>query len=113
MATKRQMIAAAFRAAKTELSHGTSTDWDQPNYICWAIGDGAYAQGLSTRAEQLARSVVLERLGKYAYVDQWLAANVPGALDFFDNLPSPMERRRVVQEYRHRWLKALIEEFSN
>lgn len=113
MASNRQMIVAALRAAKSELSRGTNTDWGLAHYICWAIGDGVFAQGLSTKSEQLAVAVIQERLGAHAYVDQWLVHNVLGARVFFGNLPDTAERRRVIQEYRHRWLDALIGEFSN
>lgn len=108
MGVHRKQIAAAFKLAKARLWNGRG-DYPPPakeEFICHAIGSNT-KQGLA------AQKVVQKRLGKRAHgedrtVVDWLYDFVPefnGSMDW-------QSRQLLAQEYRRRWLDALIKEFS-
>lgn len=69
------------------------------NYlICYAL---SYGQGTN-----LVRQIIHERLGNCNSVATWLVSN--GYIKY-----SRPDFRKQVQTYRHRWVDALIKEFSN
>ncbi len=66
-------------------------------YICWALGC-TYKRGVG-----LARYVILDRLGDYTSVGEWLSDKG------FVTDDTPLAE---IQAYRLRWVNALIDEFS-
>lgn len=96
---KRERIASAFRAAKPFLSLKATTKGVP--YICWALEDAKDANKISRYDEWAAKDVVMGRIHPYVTVDEWLT-------DELNVTPTDNQ----LQEYRHRWLDALIEEFS-
>lgn len=100
---ERKAIAGAFRAAKKYLR-----DSDYPVFgkgdnrgICAAISDAAGNGECTFVSEDDACHVIRTRLYGYTFVTQWLRGH-----------GYPTNDENVVQEYRHRWLDALIKEFS-
>ena len=61
-------------------------------------------------ASHMAESVIGRRIIGYAFLDSWVIANIPGAREF-EKSDYPAFQREM-QAFRHRWLDALIEEFS-
>mgnify|MGYP001601771169 CR=1 FL=1 len=94
MSTKNEQIAAAFRAAKLLLSHGTGGK--KPLYICYALNRVPDSGD--------AKRVIQSRLCLHITVDGYLAGTV--------GVPKKLLTRKNVQEFRHRWLDTLIVEFS-
>lgn len=98
---QRLKIAYAFRAAKKRLakdSGGAKT-----THICWALGDAYEACEISWTAFVNAKRIIEQRLAPYGTVSGWLVhvVKVESDVSFKD-----------LQQYRHRWLAALIKEFS-
>lgn len=93
---QRKQIAAALRQAKKKLP------WSkEPNArynICYALSN--------SHGANLARGIIEDRLGDLSYVTSWLwhAGYLPAAYEDWD--------WTEIQAYRHRWVDALIEEFS-
>lgn len=103
---QRKEIAAVFRAAKKYLWDGKAYG---PNpgswvYICFAIDETLRKSGKSSQAAANATSVIQARLGSRSCIESWLAHVAKVGV----SLLHPAN----VQAYRHRWLKALIKEFS-
>lgn len=91
---ERKQIASALKYAKRKLSH---TGFDtKNNHICFALSDSVGAN--------MARSIIMRRLGKAGSVTYWLGQK--GLIKIYGY------NKSLVQAYRHRWLNALIEEFS-
>lgn len=108
-AEQRKRIRAAFVEAKKWLRTGQETrnDEEKTDYICVALNEceDVLAQGW-------AKSIIDERLGfQAAGAGSWLLMNVPDARHYRET-HSYYEWFRQVQAYRHRWVDALIEEFS-
>jgi len=103
---QRKEIAAVFRAAKKYLWNGRAYGPNPGNwvYICFAIDDTRRQGGKSGQAADNATSVIQDRLTPRGCVDSWLAHEAKVDV----SLLHPAN----VQAYRHRWLNALIEEFS-
>ncbi len=108
MSVSRKQIAAAFKAAKKNLSHGGPEGYGS-SYICWAIEDGnRNGDYRVTEAAYAAKAVIERRLGGCVVVTEWLQENVPG----FRQAYNAGNGRQLVQAYRHRWVDALIKEFG-
>lgn len=103
---QRKEIAAVFRAAKKYLWDGHGVYLASSSvYICCAISDVYYLGGTSIQAAAAnATSVIQASLGYHSCVESWLAK--VAKVDV--SLLNPAN----VQAYRHRWLDALIKEFS-
>lgn len=98
--TKEQKAALvrAFKGAKKHLWNGQREEWYiHEQYICMAI---SYAY-VSKAAKDMAREVIFKRLNGSVTVGQWLIKR-----GFFP------QTQQQLQDYRHRWLDALIAEFS-
>lgn len=99
----RQQIADAFRAAKRRLWKGRGSSFGKETYICYALS--------TTDAGLAAQRIIMQRLGKrgqyVSSVDTWLRR-----CGFVSGFGMP-NYDRLVQSYRHRWLDALIKEFSS
>lgn len=96
-------IASAFRAAKDFLA----TTWqgqEKEQCICFAIIK-AYTRGrITAQQSSAARGVITDRIGREAYVTEWLreALGLPA-------FPGTNDQRMA---YRHAWLDSLIDEFE-
>lgn len=104
---RRERILRALKAAKQPLAD-TYRIGECEQYICFALyrtvrfGASSYEDYLDTR------NLILERLAPFNCVEDWLKANI-GHKAFYAAL---QKNQDVIQEYRHRWLDALIEELS-
>ena len=101
-------LSKAFVAAKEYLaSAGEYYSRTKQEFICHALRDAQIGGRITKQARELATSVVMDRIYNHRTVQGWLYTNgyLPG------DLP-PRKTFNLCQEYRHRWLDALIEEFS-
>jgi hypothetical protein len=102
----RAEMAKAFKLAQRYLSRG---DYDnKTRYICFSFEPLVRDSRINPRIFTNCVNEITRRLHPHASVVQWLQHR--GYL--------PMQRHayaydRDVQEYRHRWLKALIKEFQS
>lgn len=106
-AAQRRELAAAFRAAKPLLWSGKDRviPPGQTGYICYALR-GAYFRGsVLGPTSRLAQELIAGRLDGHSTAVDWLyhRRGVPMSLLTSEN----------VQDWRHRWLDMLIEEFSS
>lgn len=92
---ERKQIASALRGAKKRLRSGAETN--KTPFICWALP--CSKAGYNTRRE------IMRRLGGAATVKGWLQNN-------YHIYSGQYISREEIQAYRHRWVDALIEEFS-
>lgn len=102
---ERKAIAKTLSAAKKYLWDGQGKNPQYMRvYICFAI-DTAWQDGQYKLGGTLAKQVINHRLGNEVLVEGWLyrEAKVP------KHLLTPIN----VQPYRHRWVDALIQEFSS
>lgn len=102
---KNSDIAEAFRAAKTKLA-ATRDEWRTGNkheFICHAIR-------ANTPGGSAAIKIINDRLNCCGTVTSWVITYAPGAKDLANEDPIGFDNE--VQIYRHRWLDALIKEFS-
>lgn len=102
---ERKAIAKMLTAAKKYLWDGQGKKRKNMRVcICFAI-EAAWQDGQYKLGGTLARQVISHRLGNEALVEYWLLreAKVPM------HLIVPIN----VQPYRHRWVDALIQEFSS
>lgn len=106
---QRRNIAKALRLAKKRLSrkHGPN----EPNlYICLCLNQVAEATKSPGIVEgcQDAKEIIQDRLTPFSSVGGWLDRMVGfGYGDYSYHLQAGH-----IQDYRHRWIDALIEEFS-
>lgn len=107
MTTERKEISEIFRQAKKVLAKDLSdcsylvnghTQYEE--YICHAIEK----VGRFDRYRGPALAVIHDRLDNVYSLETWVISNIPGM--YF-----PVDKDEL-QAYRHRWLDALIEEFS-
>ena len=101
-------IAKVFISAKKNLRsdcHYDNKKYLSP-YICGAI---ALTGGHTAATRNAATSVIAKRLGRCSTVTSWLyhKGHITGK-SFADYA----EEAQQVQQFRHRWLDSLIEEFS-
>jgi len=85
-------------------------------FICVALDRACYRGEITERQASNAIALVRERLGGHYTLNNWVCENIPGfreiqeeahARDEYDH-----ETHDMVQEFRVRWLDALIEEFK-
>lgn len=98
-------IAEAFRAAKKRLARERN-EWrmgQKYEFICHALRH-------STPAGNQATKIVNARLDSCGTVTSWVITYAPGAKELANT--DPVKFDNEVQAFRHRWLDALIEEFS-
>lgn len=106
-AKQRKAIAAAFRAAKPYLLTG-SEHIRVPgvsSYICFALDEACRGGHIDHKTLMKTIGVVEQRLAPRDCVRSWLALEV--------NTPKHLLTNQNVQQYRHRWLHALIKEFES
>jgi hypothetical protein len=99
---ERKLIHAALVAAKPFLA----TRRMEPNanaFLCWAIEDGVGRN--ESRGSHLAQQMIHERIKPDLVVTDWLLDRI-GYSAWADATAEDF------QEYRHRWLDAMIKEFS-
>jgi hypothetical protein len=101
-AQTRALILDALLAAKPFLA--TTLPCCKERYICTAISTASECGYSDAAGARLARAMIEERIAPLYTIESWLSINVPDAYD--------ARYKNVVQQYRHRWLDALIEEFS-
>lgn len=102
----RALIHAALVAAKPRLR--TRQRDTRVTHICFAI---AFPGEKRTAGQRMAQNMIMSRLRQWSSVGSWLVHKVPG----FDEWVEHASERQYydnLQAYRHRWLDALIEEFS-
>jgi hypothetical protein len=104
-AEEKAQIAGAFRAAKRRLWDGR-LDGRGDAYICLALASAKYSGEISGHAARWAEEVVMSRISPDNTVANWLRHNA-GVDPEVAVIPP-----RDLQAYKHRWLDALIEEFS-
>lgn len=102
---KRKLILSALTAAKPFVAEFSYPYGEKYQFICHAIQRATLERLCSLEAGELAEEMILERLNGVITVECWLGRNVPGYRDY-------NHHPHAVQQYRHRWLNALIEEFS-
>lgn len=104
----RGSIHAALKAAKYYLSPTFRCD-DKEQFVCWALKRASESMMCSVSGAEKAEEMIMERLTKKHYTAEcWLITHV-GRKAYHkacDKDPN------CIQEWRHRWLDALIEEFS-
>lgn len=116
--SKRQEIAKAFKRAKAllanenEIEFGQVTVKGKHRWICYAIDWSTPTDHTSAErdAHEEAEYIVSTRLGQKAYLDGWVIENCRAAEEL--ELSNRPQFQREMQAFRHRWLDALIEEFS-
>ena len=104
--TTRKQIAAAFKAAKRHLQGPCrrGEELTKTHMICYALNQSERRGQASRKTIDAAKRVIMRRLSPCFSCGTWLqnTQGVPARHLTFNNL----------QAYRHRWLDALIEEFS-
>jgi len=102
-------IADAFRAAKRFLWDGVTLDnhsltgSSNVAFICHAIRKAYDKRLIRNEARQAAVDTVMGRIGRCPTVTVWLRVKA--------GVQATTAEQR--QQYRHRWIDSLIEEFSN
>jgi len=104
---KRQHIHKALKAAKPLLSRSKvhSVVAGKAAYLCWALEDSNSNGEISNLACEVTKKMIMDRLDSHITVRDWLITNV----GFYEVKRAGED---AMQEYRHRWLDALIKEFS-
>lgn len=111
---ERRLIAEAFKRAKElVIAELGFIKPGQTRYICYALSYSTpkNASREVCDAHNAAESIVGKRIFPSAYLDDWVIDNVPGTIHFAEDRYA--EFQREMQAFRHRWLDALIKEFSN
>ena len=113
---KVNTTSGALRAAKQYLWDGTG-GWDRylydlvmRVYICDAIREAHYDELITQKAMRTATALIMKRLGPHNSVGRWLEVNVGYRVKFGRGHNA---YHKQVQAYRHRWLDALIIEYSS
>ena len=113
---KVNTISGALRCAKEYLWDGTG-GWDsyahnlyKQVYICDSIKRAYRAEKITHKASIAAVKLVMSRLAPEVSVGSWLHFNV-GYKIKYGNRHNAYHRQ--IQAYRHRWLDALIIEYSS
>ena len=100
----RKSIRKALKTAKPFLSPAFLCS-NKRQFICHALED-AVGRGITYREMVLAKRMIMDRLGEdYYTIEGFLEATI--GKEVFESV-----NRDDVQKYRHRWLDALIKEFS-
>ncbi len=103
-ATQRLGIHKILKAAVQYLDTGDLGLFNGLRCICHAIEQAGIVTPRIAMYSCNARAVIQERLGDYTLADQWL--------HYVANIPLDQLTHENLQAYRHRWLQALIKEFS-
>jgi hypothetical protein len=99
------LILSALKAAKVVLSKTYRCE-NKEQFICHALKRSAREGRTSWHFAELAEKMIMERIGlEYYALEIWLVMKLGQAA--YDQAPVD-----AVQVYRHRWLDALIKEFS-
>ena len=102
---KRQQIHKALVEAKPYLAWNEEQIDYTYSYICWAIEEAEHEGKISNHSANLAKNMIMKRLGEFLGVDNWLTYKI-GWIAVKD------AGKDAMQEYRHRWLDSMIKEFS-
>ena len=106
-----------FKQAKTRLWDGQANWIDGEMYICHAIDDVAWGNGLYTSSgyhDRLsapynrAKKIIQQRIHPHMSLEDWALDNVKGSWRTINKNDSCKQ----MQAYRHRWLDALIKEYK-
>ena len=103
--TSRAEIAAAFRAGKALLWDGAEAMEQKSEFICNAIQFASRDGFIHPEVALAAVNVVMQRISPYGIATAWLGNTIG-----WDKVSHAA--RADNQEWRHRWLDSLIEEFS-
>lgn len=110
---KRRQIGEVFKRAKTKVMPEIGfPETGQTRYICYAISSSIPAGATREDMEfaDAAEAVITNRISPHAFLDEWVLKNAPGARELLNQ--DFAEFHRQMQGFRHRWLDALIKEFS-
>jgi len=106
-------IASAFKEAKKRLQTGGGYQPRYHRFICFALEDSWLNGPCSKHQYRVAREIIESRMGARSLasysIECWLVDNKVVTNSWLCKPNS----RAIVQEYRHRWLDALIKEFSD
>jgi len=106
---KRLALSKAFAAAKEYLAKpGEYRYCMKQEFICHALLAARWSGQITEAVQELAISVVINRIDNQRTVQGWLCAE-----GYLPRDLSLQETFDLCQEYRHRWLDALIKEFSD
>jgi len=100
-------IANAFRNCKRFLKSPEDLVGGHTPWICISLQKAELKGWVTVEGARAAEKIIKERIEGYVFVSDWLRANVPEAR----TIPKA-QWPEVVQAYRHRWVDALIKEFS-
>ena len=104
---RRAQIARALKIAKLLVSE-TYYCGDKEQFICHALARARNEDLCSAGETIAAEKMIMGRLGPGSYcLEDWIEAR------FGHKVIDDTWRTNAMQEYRHRWLDALILEFSN
>lgn len=115
-ADERKAMRAALRGAKKHLakSYEDVANFSKHRCVCSAVASGLGWPSSDTWAravEDMVREFISDRLG-YTMAEAWLVAR--GYISYVPSFGRYADRKLVtqIQQWRHAWLDALIEEFS-
>lgn len=102
----------AFKAAKRYLWAGKTQTVPvlETQFICMASGMAEKYDWITEQARRRAKAIVIKRLEGEFTVADWLVRK--GCIARRNRLALTNLQQQQIQEYRHRWLDALIAEFS-
>jgi hypothetical protein len=103
---ERKKVAQSFKAAKAHLARNSDELWTKQEFICLAMMD-------TSGARKEAGRIILDRLGK----DHWYSnRSIDHTVESWLEKVAKVDRKLLtgdnLQEFRHRWVDALIKEFS-
>jgi len=112
----KQSIRKALGAAKKhlltsdEIEAGEIPNFGQgkAKYICYAISNAERCEKITREEEDLAVEYISNLLGKFAFVETFLSNRLGKQFDEMGEFT----RKKLVQDYRFRWLDALIKELE-
>jgi len=84
-------------------------------FICVALDRACYRGEITERQASNAIALVRERLGSHYTLNNWVCENIPGFREIQEEAQARGDHQtylNMVQEFRVRWLDALIKEFS-
>ena len=101
-------IAAILRETKKFLSKELGEySLNKSRWICYAMDKTMFE---CNDIDWICENIIMARLGNAAFIEGWLRRHVAAARVLDEENPSQFAKQ--CQDYRHRWLDALIEEFS-
>lgn len=84
--------------AKRLINKGSSTSLGKPKYICIAIMDASYDED-----GDLLRKEISRRLEGHTCLEDWLVSK---------GIKEEVQTHYLLQQYRIKWMKLMIKEFS-